>query len=83
MRTTLDLPTDVANLLRMESARRGGRRRAPLAALVADAIRKIYGPAGPAPRRRKIDLTPGRVIIGATADAPSLTAENVRTALYD
>jgi len=83
MRTTLDLPTDVANTLRMESARRGGRRRASLAFLVADAVRKVYGAGTPKTRARKIDLTPGRVVIGAAPDAPSLTTDDVRTALYD
>ena len=81
MRTTLDLPADVANILRLESARRGGRSRATLTSLVADAVRKIYGP--PAPQKRKMDLTPGRVVIGAAPDAPELTAEDVRAALYD
>lgn len=83
MRTTLDLPDDVANTLRFESARRGGRRRAPIAALVADAVRKTYGTAPPRLGRRKIDLTVGRVVVGATADAPTVTAEDVRAALYD
>jgi hypothetical protein len=83
MRTTLDLPPDVANTLRMESARRGGRRRASLAFLVADAVRKVYGPGVAKGRPRKIDLTPGRVIIGAAADAPTLTAADIRSALYD
>ena len=83
MRTTLDLPTDVANTLRMESARRGGRRRASLALLVSDAVRKVYGSGAAKAKPRKIDLTPGRVVIGASADAPTLTAADVRSALYD
>jgi hypothetical protein len=83
MRTTLDLPDDVARTLRLESARRGGRRRAPLAALVADAVRKTYGSSGKRTTRRKIDLTPGRVVVGGSADAPQVTAEDVRAALYD
>jgi len=83
MRTTLDLPADVANALRMESARRGGRRHASLAFLVSDAVRKVYGTNAGKKTRRKIDLTPGRVVIGATPDAPLLTRDSVQAALYD
>jgi hypothetical protein len=83
MRTTLDLPPDVANTLRMESARRGGRRRASLSFLVSDAVRKVYGSPKPKVARRKIDLTSGRVVIGGSPDAPVLTADSVNAALYD
>jgi hypothetical protein len=83
MRTTLDLPADVANTLRMESARRGGRRKASLSILVSVAVRKTYGSTKPRIARRKIDLTAGRVVIGGSADAPLLTADRVNTALYD
>lgn len=83
MRTTLDLPADVASTLRMESARRGGRRRASLSSLVSDAVRKTYGSGPPRSARRKIDLTAGRVVIGGTSDAPLLTADKIRAALYD
>lgn len=81
MRTTLDLPPDVARTLRMESARRGGRKAASLSMLVADAVRRVYA-SGPAasPRTR---LTPGRVIIGAAQDAPKLTSERIQAALFD
>jgi hypothetical protein len=44
MRTTLDLPSDVAHTLRMESARRGGRAKAPMNQLIAEAIRTVYQP---------------------------------------
>lgn len=82
MRTTLDLPADVANVLRLESARRGGRKRASITALVSDAVRKTYGSA-PTVKKRKHDLTPGRVVVGFVSDAPSVTSEDIRTALYD
>lgn len=82
MRTTLDLPADVANVLRLESARRGGRKRASITALVSDAVRKTYGSA-PAVQKSKHDLTPGRVVIGSVPDAPPITSEDVRAALYD
>jgi hypothetical protein len=83
MRTTLDLPDDVANTLRMESARRGGRRKASLSILVSDAVRKAYGSAHLKASRRKIDLTAGRVVIGGVADAPLLTSDKINAALYD
>jgi len=83
MRTTLDLPEDVSQTLRMESARRGGRRVAPLSRLVADAVRQTYGHTAKANRKRKIDLTPGRVVVGAANNAPEVTTETVRAALYD
>jgi len=83
VRTTLDLPTDVSDTLRMESARRGGRRRASLAILVSDAVRKVYGSSKAKSKPRKVDLTPGRVVIGASSDAPTVTTDDVRSALYD
>jgi len=83
MRTTLDLPADVADTLRMESARRGGRRKASLSILVSDAVRRAYGSAKPKVSHRKIDLTAGRVVIGGSSDAPMLTADRVNAALYD
>ena len=42
MKTTLDLPDDVAHILRLESARRGGRKQASLSKLVTDAVRMVY-----------------------------------------
>jgi hypothetical protein len=81
MKTTLDLPPDVARTLRMESARRGGRKAASLSMLVADAVRKVYpSPPSASPRSR---LTPGRVVISAAPDAPKLTSERIRAALSD
>lgn len=81
MKTTLDLPADVARTLRMESARRGGRKAASLSSLVADAVRKVYGNAAPTPAR--VRLAPGRVVIRAASDAPKLTAERIHAALAD
>jgi hypothetical protein len=52
MRTTLDLPDDVGRVLREESFRRGGRGKAPIAQLVAEAVRARYGvAAASAPRK--------------------------------
>jgi len=81
MKTTLELPPDVASTLRMESARRGGRKAASLSKLVSDAVRKVYGSADSS--RGQMRLTPGRVVIGAAADAPRLTAERIQVALSD
>ena len=81
MKTTLILPDDVTEALRLESARRGGRKAASLSSLVTDAVRKVY-PAS-IPRARKIELQPGRVIIGAGTKKPSITPQDVAKALYD
>lgn len=51
MRTTLDLPDDVGRILREESARRGGRGKAPLSQLVAEAVGARFGTGG-APSRK-------------------------------
>lgn len=83
MKTTLDLPADVAHTLRMESARRGGRKAASLSKLVADAVRQVYS-ANPAPRARpRHQIKPGRVILAASADAPPVSSELIRAALAD
>jgi hypothetical protein len=81
MRTTLDLPADVARTLRLESARRGGRRTASLTSLVADAVRRTYG--APAAGKPQVDLTPGRVVIRIGANAPKLTPALLKGALHD
>jgi hypothetical protein len=81
MKTTLDLPADVAHALRLESARRGGRKAASITSLVADAVRRTYGTASAA--KSRIKLKPGRVVVKAAADAPKLTPELIRSALYD
>lgn len=81
MKTTLDLPDDIAQVLRLESARRGGRKASSLTSLVVDAVRKTYG--APAIKKPRIDLTPGRVVITAASDAPKLTPALLKGALYD
>lgn len=81
MKTTLNLPPDVAHTLRMESARRGGRKAASLSKLVADAVRIVYGNAN-SPSARTL-LTPGRVVIHPAPDAPKLTADRIRDLLSD
>lgn len=62
MRTTLDLPEDVGRVLREESARRGGRGRAPLGQLVAEAVRARFS-GGEVVRRRTIGEDDGFPIV--------------------
>lgn len=81
MKTTLELPADVAHVLRMESAKRGGRKAASLSKLVSEAVRKMYGT--PASSRGVGRQTPGRVVIAAAPDAPKLTATMIHAALND
>jgi hypothetical protein len=81
MKTTLELPADVAHTLRMESARRGGRKAASLSKLVTDAVRTVY--ASPTVARRGTSQRPGRVVIAAAPDAPRLTSEMLRSVLAD
>jgi hypothetical protein len=83
MKTTLDLPNDVAHTLRMESARRGGRKAASLSKLVTDAVRQVYGSPASRPAAPHHQLKPGRVIIAASPDAVPLTAERIQAALSD
>jgi hypothetical protein len=45
MRTTFDLPPDVTDALRRESARRGGRAKAPMNRLVSEAVRIVFRPS--------------------------------------
>lgn len=82
MKTTLDLPADVARTLRLESARRGGRKVASLTRLVADAVRRTYATPGP-PARIRLDLTPGRAVVTPPPGTAKVTPEEVRAALYD
>ena len=42
MRTTFDLPPDVTDTLRRESARRGGRAKAPMNQLISEAVRTVF-----------------------------------------
>ena len=81
MKTTLVLPDDVIEVLRLESARRGGRKAASLSSLVACAVREVYGTR--ATRERKCELKPGRVVIGALGDRKNVDSEDVAAALYD
>jgi hypothetical protein len=82
MKTTLDLPPDVARTLRMESARRGGRKMASITKLVSDAVRKTYG-EGSSHEKPKIDLTPGRALVKAPAGSPRVSSADIRAALED
>ena len=82
MKTTLDLPADVAQTLRLESARRGGRKAASLTWLVTDAVRRAYPAPGPVAKSR-LDLTPDRVVITPPRGIAKVTSEQVRAALYD
>ena len=79
MKTTLDLPEDVALTLRMESARRGGRRAASYSKLVADAVRKVYAGEQTAPCQ--IDLEEGRVVVAPPSENPIVRSDDVRSAL--
>jgi len=65
MRTTFDLPADIADTLRFESARRGGRAVAPMRQLIAEAVRKVFGVrAGETPRLEpRLTGRPGRAIL--------------------
>lgn len=83
MKTTLDLPADVAHTLRMESARRGGRKSASLSKLVADAVRLVYPSSAATPVGPANEIKPGRVIIAASPEAPVLTADRIRATLSD
>lgn len=81
MRTTLDIPNDAAALLRRESARRGGRAAAPMAQLVAEAVRTAYGPKR-CLRRPKIVCKDGRAIVKMPPGV-RITSEDVSRALED
>lgn len=81
VKTTLDLPDDVAEVLRSELARRGSGKGASCALIVSDAVRKTYGTS--VVKKPRIDLTPGRVVISAATDAPKLTRALIKAALCD
>lgn len=81
MKTTLDLPEDVADILRTESARLGGRKVAPLSRLVADAVREIY--CAPRTAGEGIDLRPGRVVVRKHPSASQVDSADIRRALED
>lgn len=79
MKTTLDLPEDVADLLRKESARRGGRKKASLSRLVCQAVREVY--AGEAEAPALVDLKAGRVVVRRGNRIPVVDSEDLANAL--
>jgi len=80
MKTTLDLPEDVALTLRLESARRGGRRVASYSKLVADAVRQVYS-SGNITQECRLELVEGRVLVHAPEAAKPVSSEDVQNAL--
>jgi len=81
MKTTLELPDDVAALLRRESASRGGRRKASLSSLVSHAVREVY--SGPPDDPAQVDLKAGRVVVKQNKRMPTVRSEDVAAALDD
>ena len=81
MRTTFDLPEDVARVLRRESARRGGRSKVPMVGLIADAVRVAYGPRKKA-GRAKVVARAGRGIVRMPAGVV-ITSAGVAEALEE
>ena len=81
MKTTLELPDDVAALLREESATRGGRRKASLSSLVSYAVREVY--SGPPDSLARVDLKAGRVVVRRDKKMPNVRSEDVAAALDD
>jgi hypothetical protein len=62
MRSTFDLPADITATLRRESARRGGRAKAPMNQLIAEAVRAVY-PAAQGTARTRVSARPGRGVV--------------------
>ena len=62
MRSTFDLPSDVTSALRRESARRGGRAKAPMNLLVSEAVRTVFG-LQKGTSGAKVACRPGRGIV--------------------
>ncbi len=79
MKTTLDLPEDVADLLRKESARRGGRKKASLSRLVSRAVREVYAGEPEAPA--VVELQAGRVVVKRDRGMPIVDSEDLADAL--
>jgi len=79
MRTTFDLPDDIATMLRLESARRGGRANAPMNQLIAEAVRKVFGAQKKELSKPRVTGRPGRMILRAPKDAvgPPVTKAEV------
>ncbi|EIQ01929.1 hypothetical protein OpiT1DRAFT_00505 [Opitutaceae bacterium TAV1] len=83
MRTTFDLPADIAATLREESARRGGRGTAPMNLLIAEAVRKTYGHRENPRARARITGIPGRMILVPPKGTPVTTDAEIAAALED
>jgi len=81
MKTTLELPDDVATLLRKVSATRGGRRKASLSSLVSYAVREVYSEPPDAPAQ--VDLKSGRVVVKRDKEMPTIRSEDIAAALDD
>ena len=62
MRTTFDLPSDVTDTLRRESARRGGRAKAPMNQLIAEAVRAVFQPTKSSANSRVL-VRPGKGLV--------------------
>jgi len=79
MRTTFDLPADITNILRLESARRGGRATAPMNQLIAEAVRKVFGPPKKELPQSRVTGRPGRVIVKPPkgVGGPPVTKEQI------
>ncbi len=80
MRTTLDLPDDVGITLRQESAGRGGRGRAPLSLLVAEAVRAKFGET-PRPSDRILDRVGDFPIVRRTHRRENIDHRSIDQAL--
>jgi len=83
MRTTFDLPANITNMLRLESARRGGRATAPMNQLIVEAVLKVFGPQKKKLSQPRVTGRPGRMILRAPKDAvgPPVTNADVRAAM--
>ncbi len=81
MRTTIDLPDNVAAVLRRESARRGGRAKAPMVRLISDAVLVAYGRSKPAGKAQLV-VKAGRGLVRMPAGIV-ITSEEVANALEE
>jgi hypothetical protein len=81
MRTTFDLPADVTATLRRESARRGGRAKAPMNQLIAEAVRTVYQPTRGMTRAR-VTARPGSGLV-IMPKGVRITDADVATALEE
>jgi len=83
MRTTFDLPADITKMLRLESARRGGRATAPMNQLIVEAVRKVFGPKKTQLAQSRVTGRPGRIIVKPPkgVGGPPVTKAEVDAAL--